>query len=362
MGILFIAAGTKPRSKNREKSLDKARTVNEIYPFLTSPDREKLKSFFPNGKGIYIWGANQRNFNDLSQVKSGEYAVDVKNKKVIQVFQYCFFVETHDTRLQEFIGWDKEKASHERRSYKYVYFLGNPTSTTREQKEFFQNAFNLESNMNWLVGQRYFDDNKLLLACKRASSNSVENFLGINSSSAPSVVGEATPKPARPTTLIRKKNHHPLTQKKNSIPSWLKKHVEKINSLKKDQGHLERDHEDLVAGFFELLGYERIHDIKFRRGNIDIRIEKNKKPLITIEVKADWNLSPKSRSALSQAFNYANETGTAYVIITNGERYCIYDKRQGTSYDENLILDICLTSATEEDSNSLKILRKEYIK
>jgi hypothetical protein len=360
MGVLFIAAGSS--SKNREKSLEKEHTFREISQFLSPVDAENLKRFFPDEKGIYIWGANPKNLKDLEQVKTGEYAVDVKNKKVIQVFQYCFFVETLHTRLQDFIGWDKEKSHAERRPYKYVYFLMNPTNTFRQKKEFFQTAFNLESNRHWLVGQRYFDDGELSSALRRTASDSIQSFLGINSSGNSPVVIEPSPKPAKPFAILRKKNPS-LTVKKNiDTPSWLKTHVEKIKALKKDQGHLERDHEDLVASFFELLGYERIHDIKFRRGNIDIRIEKNNKPLITIEVKADWNLSPESRSALTQAFNYANETGTPYVIITNGDRYCIYDKRQGLSYDEKLILDICLTSASENNANSLLRLKKDNIK
>lgn len=117
-----------------------------------------------------------------------------------------------------------------------------------------------------------------------------------------------------------------------------------------------------MASLFEILGYERIHDIKFRRGNIDIRIEKDNTPIITVEVKADWNLSPDSRGALRQAYNYAHETGTPFVIITNGDRYCIYDRRQGMSYEENLVSDFTISRMAQESISKLNLLRKESIK
>ena len=83
---------------------------------------------------------------------------------------------------------------------------------------------------------------------------------------------------------------------------------------------------------------------------------------MTIEVKADWALSPDSKKALTQAYNYANETKTPYVVITNGDRYCIYDKRQGISYEENLYADLSVTSIDHDGVNKLKSLRKENIK
>ena len=84
--------------------------------------------------------------------------------------------------------------------------------------------------------------------------------------------------------------------------------------------------------------------------------------MITVEVKSDWSLSPDSRGALSQAYNYAHESGTPYVIITNGDRFCIYDRRQGMSYMDNLFADVTLTCMTQEAVNKLFLLRKDNIK
>lgn len=359
MGIYFIAAGSS--SKNREKTLDKSYSVEEIRQYMLPKDTDYLKNCFPKREGVYLWGANDKNISDLSKLKAGEYVVDVKNKVVMQVFSYCFYIKTDNKRLQEFVGWDKEKPIAKRRPYQYVYFLKSPLPTTKKDKNYFQNAFDLNSNPQWLVGQKYFNDSEVLAALKRTSTTSLEGFLGI-------IPGHQLPAP-QPTPLIPperfiKSNPEPsipINPPIFAVPDWLADLLGKVTALKKDTGHLERDHEDLVASLFELLGFERIHDIKFRRGNIDIRIDKNNKPIITIEVKADWSISPDSSGALAQAYNYAHQTATPIVIITNGDRYCVYDRRQGMSYGDNLIADFRITAMTKEDIDKLNLLRKDRI-
>lgn len=359
MGIYFIPAGS--FSKNREKTLDKPHTVEEICQFLSPKDQDYLKSFFPGGSGVYVWGANDKNKSDLSQLKAGEYVLDVKNKIVMQIFRYCFFVSCNNTRLQEFLGWDREKPISERRPYQYVYFLKSPLPTTRNDKRFFQNALNQNSNQQWLIGQKYFNEIEVLAALKSTASASIEVFLGITPGNIKYPQNPVQPIISKPDVIIRRVPAVITTIPSFAPPDWLNNLIGKVTALKNDPGHLERDHEDLVASLFELLGYERIHDIKFRRGNIDIRIEKNNTPFVTVEVKADWGLSSDSRGALSQAYNYANETGTPFVVITNGDRYCIYDRRQGMSYEENLIANFSITSVDQEGIKKLNSLRKENI-
>lgn len=359
MGIYFIAAGNS--SKNRYKTLEKSYTVKEICQFLSPKDGDELKKFFLEGKGVYLWGANDKNLSDLSKLKAGEYVIDVKNKEVIQIFSFCFFTQTNNTRLKEYVGWDREKPIEKRRSHQYVYFLKSPKPTIRKDKKYFQNAFNLNANPQWLVGQKYFTESEVQLALAITASVSVEDFIGIRPN------GIKYPKPeqppiSRPDIILRPKPQAAVTIPSFDIPDWLKNLVGKVTALKNDPGHLERDHEDLVASLFELIGYERIHDIKFRRGNIDIRIDKDTTSWITVEVKSDWGLSPDSRGALSQAYNYAHEKGTPFVIITNGDKYCIYDRRQGMSYEENLIANITISKIDQAGVIALNSLRKENIK
>jgi len=160
------------------------------------------------------------------------------------------------------------------------------------------------------------------------------------------------------TILAEKQQEHFQPEPSIELPQWLDSFVKRVHVLQKDSAHPERDHEDLVAGLFELLGYKRTEDIKFRRGRIDILICDNNDPLITIEVKSDWLLSSHNRDHIKQAFNYAHERGTRYVIVTNGNRYVVYDRERGLSYDESLVAEFDLTSPTADTLEVLESLRK----
>ena len=124
---------------------------------------------------VYAWGANR--VGDLNRLEAGDFVVDVRNKKVVQVFRFVYWIETEDTRLQEYIGWDTEKPKEKRRPYKIVYFLTDPMRTIRTQKVFFQKAFAEESNQNWLVGQKWYSPSEVQKALSRTFTNSIEELL-----------------------------------------------------------------------------------------------------------------------------------------------------------------------------------------
>lgn len=88
MGIFFIAAGN--RTKNREKSLDKAFKAHELKKFNIA----QIDDFFTPSENIYIWGANERSLEHLLKVGRNDYVVDVKNTEVKQVFRFCFYIDT----------------------------------------------------------------------------------------------------------------------------------------------------------------------------------------------------------------------------------------------------------------------------
>lgn len=179
MGIYFIAAGN--FSKNREKSLDKSFGKNQLQGFLRTEDFAKLEEHFPSGKRVYMWGANGgKSFNQLKNVSSGEYVVDVKNSEVVQVFEFCFYMNTGgNTRLQDYIGWDREKPREKRRPFKYVFFLKNPRppSSDQKEKEYFQSAFDKNANQQWLIGQRWFSGSQVSLACQRKNVANIEELI-----------------------------------------------------------------------------------------------------------------------------------------------------------------------------------------
>lgn len=349
MGIYFIAAGIS--SENRKRTLDKSWRVEDVCGVLPQDVCDRVCAFFPEGNGVYLWGANKSSVPDLEKVCEYEYVVDVKNKEIIQIFEFCFWFKSSDTRLQERVGWDEEKPRNERRPFNYIYFLRNPTKTRRMKKVYFQRAFGLEQNPQWLVRQLYFGDRQVREALNRSGAISIEDFLGITNANKsgndhPQVFLDDSPVCAVDDNQVESSI---VQEKLLDPPEWLLPIIHQIEVLRRDSDHLERDHEDLVANFFETLGYLRLADIKFQRGSIDIRIDDNNRPLVTIEVKADWALSSSSKSAIQQAYRYAVETGTPFVIITNGDCYCVYDRTKGLSIAENLIAEFQLTRLTESD-------------
>ena len=145
------------------------------------------------------------------------------------------------------------------------------------------------------------------------------------------------------------------------VPDWLRPITDRIKSLRRQTDHTESDHEAIVEELFRVLGYTPTDEIKFQRGRIDIIIAINNKPLITIEVKRDWNSSKKNTAYVQQAFNYSNEIGTRFVVVTNGDRFLIYDKKRGYSLDGMLSAKFELTKLDDEGLRSLESLKKSTV-
>lgn len=181
-GIYFIAAGNS--SKNRKKTLEKSWSLDQIKNVVPSAIYSKLQVHFPTGNGIYAWGANEGSLKELSQVRSGEFVIDVKNKEIVQAFKFCFMYKTQNSKIQELFGWDSEKPRDERRPYKLVYFLSSPTKMVIKSKDYFKDAFE-QTNSQWLVGQKYFDKYAVQDALKLKNLSTIEEFLGIRNKSKP---------------------------------------------------------------------------------------------------------------------------------------------------------------------------------
>lgn len=138
--------------------------------------------------------------------------------------------------------------------------------------------------------------------------------------------------------------------KKPVVPDFLKEVISSVIQLKSDPNHQERGHESLVEDFFCALGYQKHHDIKYRQGRIDISLWIGNNAVVIVEVKKDWNLSLyNSPEAVQQAYNYALDQGTRYVILTNGDYYVVFDRLKGLSSSSNLIGEFRLTALEEED-------------
>jgi len=352
-GIYFIAAGAS--SKNREKSLDRALDRRSMQDLLPLSEADRLAASFHAGPCVYAWGANR--VGDLGKLDDGDFVVDVKNKKVVRVFQFAFFFETATTRLQEWIGWDAEKPSEGRRPYQLVYFLRDPKPTMRYEKDFFAEAFRVANNQNWLVGQRWFSDTEVKAALERTNSPTVEAFLGITGRAIrpprDPMRRQLTPAPETDPPSghkERKQSHEDRSDEIRVSAPWLEPVIQQVWRLKEQSKTLEREHEDAVAHFFEVLGYQRGSQIKFQRGLVDILIELEDQagigPLV-VEVKRDWALSKESRKHIHQAYRYALEQGARFVIVTNSDRFLIYDRTKGLDLTDQFVGDFQLTHVTQ---------------
>lgn len=346
-GVYFLAAGSS--SKNRTKSLDRPLSYSGVISHLDQNAVQQMREVFVENEQVYAWGAN--GVGHLDRLAFGDYVVDVKNKVVVRVFRFTFFIHTRDTRLQDWIGWDAEKSRDVRRPYPLVYFLRTPQRTRNSEKSFFQGAFAQDANPQWLAGQRWFDDADVLAAMDRSGAKSVEALLGIDAIGLPT-----TPRIDPLISEIPKEPKPPNYER----PSFLEPIISRLELLRVDENHMEREHEDIVAHLFEILGYRRGQEIKFQRGRVDILIveESDTRPKIVVEVKRDWSISKSNADFVRQAHHYAGEVGARWVILTNGDRYFIYDRQKGLSYEEQFDCEFELTALTQEGRKCVSKLYK----
>lgn len=122
-------------------------------------------------------------------------------------------------------------------------------------------------------------------------------------------------------------------------------------------GQPERNMEDLVKEFLLRLGLPRAA-VRFQIGHIDVAVDgQNGKPLFVFEVKRSL-LNPNARTdALRQGFDYANRTGARYVVISDADRYEIYDRKRGLDHATMLCGAFQLTAFRAEDAAILDIFR-----
>ena len=144
----------------------------------------------------------------------------------------------------------------------------------------------------------------------------------------------------------------PESQRLKILKHRFKELISKVNDLKEREGS-EKDNENLVAKFYETLGYESPNEIKFRPGHVDILIENEEGPYIVNEIKQNWGLNRKTQNgmkAVKQGFGYALENGASLIVITNSDYFAIYDRTQpGTRIDQYFAHEFHLSKLKEED-------------
>jgi predicted Mrr-cat superfamily restriction endonuclease len=145
-------------------------------------------------------------------------------------------------------------------------------------------------------------------------------------------------------------------------PEFLKPLSQRIEALRTDKGHLERDHESLVEEFFISIGYRKQEDLKFGRGGIDLKILSDGVPLAVVEVKRTWDLDfESSTDHIKQAYQYAHQEGIRYVIVTNGNDYLLFDRLKGLSWESNLVGEWRLSELRQDDLPYIDRLRRDRL-
>jgi Type I restriction enzyme R protein N terminus (HSDR_N) len=356
MGIYCIAAGS--ASTNRLKTLDRAHSIADIEPYLPSRDLHRLRQHFPDGRSVFIWGANRQ--GQLPRVRAEEYVIDFNDQRVQNVFRFCFFTFTgSDVRLQEFVGWDEDRRSTiERRPYPYVYFLKNPVRPRDRNKQFFLKAFGATRTPHFFDAQKYLDDQACAEAMRRARVDSLEAFLGL-----PPGPPDAHPQPQRVSEPSR--SPLPASPPPPSMvdpPAELRPVIAAVERLWERPHSLEREHEHAVALFLEALGYRSAEEIRFQHSDVDILLVEEGSPRAVIEVKADRALVATQRAVVGQALGYAWQQGVPYVIISNGNYYAVFDRRSGLSQAEAMVGEFSLLSLDPSALATIEKLRKGMLK
>lgn len=135
-----------------------------------------------------------------------------------------------------------------------------------------------------------------------------------------------------------------------------------IARIRQLPGLPERNHEDVVKDLLIGLGFDS-SAIVFQAGRIDVCVfDANKKAVAVFEVKRTIAAPSKHDSALRQGMDYAMRNGASIVVITDGDRYAIYDRRKGSDYDAMRCGSFQLSAFRPEDSQILDLLRPPSLK
>lgn len=135
--------------------------------------------------------------------------------------------------------------------------------------------------------------------------------------------------------------------------------LERIRSL---VGLPERNHEDVVKELLVRLGHDNA-SIVFQRGRIDLCVlTKDRKTAAVFEVKRTIVVESERAAARRQGMDYAGQTGAIIVVITDGDRYEVYDRRKGHDYDAMQCGKFQLTAFRHTDTSALDVLRPEYLR
>lgn len=169
---------------------------------------------------------------------------------------------------------------------------------------------------------------------------------------------------SKTATIIRPSTIEPLTQKvyepARTIPPFpgAEEYLQRIPEL---IDLPERNHEDAVKNLLVSLGHDP-NRIRFQSGHMDLQVQDHTgKSVIVVEVKRSIASEPQRNSAIRQGFDYANRAGARFVVISDADRFEVYDRTRGLDYESMLCGKFQLTNFSQSDSDVLDLLRPQTV-
>jgi hypothetical protein len=164
-------------------------------------------------------------------------------------------------------------------------------------------------------------------------------------------------KPVGRKEVVPKKSPTPGSEKTNTILPPLPDAGGFIERVKSVIGQPERNMEDVVKELLVRLGHPP-NRIVFQRGRVDLTLQDGSgKPVFVFEVKRSIASESERNKALRQALDYANQTGAQFIVITDADRYRIYDRHRGYDFASQFCGSFQLTSFDAASEAVLDLLR-----
>lgn len=357
---LYILPGS---SENLAATIFKSVTFSQLEQALSAPVinriRQKLGEQMP-----HCWAFSRETIGNYNQMQVNDVVLFKENQTDSFSIRGSVADKVQSAALGKIL-WPVVGD----RPWEFIFFIKDikqvsiPFSRLCAELEYEENF--------WMAGAKRVSTERLNNAVRKHGT--FDNFISYLEGAS------VYPQPAKTTIIRRPKTPSTIPppqqiiqsnktlQTTSSAPAnWLHSFLpgipkirERILKLKDDQGHQERDHESLVEEFLGLLGYKICEDFNYRRGRIDICIQRNGNPHVVIEVKRDWLLCRDSKEVVRQAFHYALEHGVRHVIITNGDYYALFDQRRGLSYDDKFVLEFTISKLEPSEFNLMSQIRKE---
>lgn len=336
---LFLVPGT---SENIQATITRSVSWETMRAFLGAEECGRLQRSLGQNP-VHCWAVTESNRGFYEKIEPGDLFLLTEKKTGCFRFLANIADKTRCASLGEAL-WPVSSD----KPWEYIYFLINLRRIDVPQSKV---ALPLGYDQNFRVmGSKAVSDERIK-AISRQYGN-LETFIE-------EVTAGKILKPVIASASVREEAS--VVERAARLiapPNDLEPLAHRIEKLRRDPNHQERDHESLVEEFYKVMGY-RPSEITYRRGRIDILVERDGRPYLLNEVKREWGLTKDHGKVVEQAFGYALQQGVRYVVVTNGDYYALFDRsKPGFKYDDYFEFDFRLTELQERDLPKLDWFRK----